>query len=399
MRTHLLSVVLLLACGDDSASGGAGAGGDPTGPGAGPATGGGGSGATGAGAAGGGTGGTGGLEPPTTPYVYVGDGDGSIRSYLLDRATGSLAPLGTVDVGQNPSFLAASPDRRFLYAVDEGASEVVAFSIDATTGSLSEIGARQSSEGNGPAYVSVDATGAWVLVANYGGGTVAVLPVLKDGSLGAAVTVESPGTNPHLIRTDASNQHVYVPCLGSDHVAEYAFDATTGALTDLGVATLPAGTGPRHLELHPTLPVVWVIGEFGDTVTTFEVDPSGRLQNPSSVSTLPDGADGASNFCADLHVDREGRFLYGSNRGHDSVALFTLDPTTGAPTPAGHTPTGGAWPRNFGLDPDGGVLLVANQQSDTIVSFAIDPTSGALTELVTTAVGASPAWVGVIPQP
>jgi 6-phosphogluconolactonase len=247
--------------------------------------------------------------------------------------------------------------------------------------------------------VSVDATGAWVLVANYGGGTVAVLPVLDDGSLGAAVTVEAPGTNPHLIRVDASNDHVYVPCLGSDHVAEYTFDAATGALTSLGVATLPAGTGPRHLELHPTLPVVWVLGELGDTLTTFDVDPAGRLQNPSSVSTLPDGADGASNFCADLHVDRDGRFLYGSNRGHDSLALFTLDPGTGAPTPAGHTPTGGAWPRNFGLDPDGGVLLVANQQSDTIVSFAIDPTTGALTELVTTPVGSSPAWVGVIPQP
>jgi 6-phosphogluconolactonase len=395
MRWHLSILLLCLACGDDAASGGAGAGGETTGPGAGPSAGGGG-GATGG--AGGGDGGNGGSAPPTTPFVYVGNGDGAIEVYLLDRATGALAQQDTVPVGEKPSFLASSPDRRFLYAVDEGASEVVAFSIEPTTGGLTELGARQSSEGNGPAYVSVDATGAWVLVANYGGGTVAVLPVLDDGSLGGAVTVEAPGTNPHLIRADASNEHVYVPCLGSDHVAEYAFDATTGALTSLGTATLPAGTGPRHLELHPTLPVVWVLGELGDTLTTFDVDATGRLQNPSSVSTLPDGADGASNFCADLHVDGDGRFLYGSNRGHDSLALFTLDATTGAPTPAGHNPTGGAWPRNFGLDPDGGLLLVANQQSDTIVTFAIDPTTGALSELLTTPTGASPAWVGVIPQ-
>ncbi len=334
----------------------------------------------------------------TRPFVYIGTQDGTIEVRSLDRVTGALASVTSVVAGSNPSFLAPSPDHRFLYAADEGQDEVVAFAIDATTGGLTELN-RKSSEGGGPAYVSVDATGKWVLVANYGGGTVAVLPVQADGSLGDAVDVESPGQNPHLIRTDPTNTHAYVPCLGSNLVAPFAFDAGTGQLTMLASASLPAGTGPRHLEFHPTLPVLWVIGELGDSVTTFTRATDGTLTSAGTVTTLPNGADAAANYCADLHLEPSGAFLYGTNRGDDSIAIFSVSPGTGALTAEGHVPTGGAWPRNFGIDPEGQTLLVANQQSDEVVAFRLDAGTGALTELLTTPTGSGPSWVGVVTQP
>ncbi len=372
--------------GDGSGGSGDGSGGD--GSGGSPTT---------SGADGGGTGDGGATPVSTTPYVYVGDGDGVIERWLLDRETGALNALGAEDVGGAPSFLAASPDGKHLYAVDESQSQVMAFSIDPQTGDLTEIGTRRSSEGSGPAYVSVDRSGAWVLVANYGGGTVAVLPVGIDGSLGDAVAVESPGDNPHLIRTDPSNQYVFVPCLGSDHVAQYFFDEATGQLALHGNAPLPAGTGPRHLEFHPTLPLVYVIGEQGDSLTTFRLD-EGLLTDPVTISTLPEGQDGDGNACADLHVHPSGTVLYGSNRGFDTIAAFALDAEGAAAAPV-QTSVDGSWPRNFGLDAEGGILLVANQHTDEIVTFRMDAITGALTQLATTPTGSGPAWVGVVGQP
>jgi 6-phosphogluconolactonase len=404
MKTLLALAALasLVACGDDSPTGGSGGGG-VGGSGAGTTSNMGGSPQGGDGGAGGvGGDGTGGVPvvAPTLPIVYVGNGDGEIQIFDLDRDTGSLSSSGSVDAGANPSFLAASPDKTHLYAVDEGNSEVLAFEINQNNGNLTEIGTRQSSAGNGPAYVSVDATGAWVFVANYGGGTVAVLPVAGDGSLGAAVDVETPGQNPHLIRSDAANTHVYVPCLGSDIVAQFDFDVATGQLEPMGSdATLPAGTGPRHLEFHPSLPVVYVIGEQGDSLTTFDVAASGELSNPVTVSTLPNGADPDANSCADLHIHPNGLYLYGSNRGHDSIAHFEVDEDTGAVDTDGHTPTDGEWPRNFGIDPAGSIMLVANQHSDEVVVFFLDPNTGALGEISTTTTGASPSWVGVVALP
>ena len=407
MPNHLqplvVSLAMLAACGDDSSSGGSGVGGAAAGgQGGGAASAVGGS-SNGGGGAGAGTasGGAGGTAPiPTNPIVYVGNGDGQLQTYALDRDSGVLSPQSSFAVAGNPSFLAASPDKTRLYAVDENNSEVLAFAVEQASGALSELGQRQSSEGNGPAYVSVDATGNWVFVANYGGGTVAVLPVLADGSLGTAVDVESPGENAHAIRADASNSHVYVPCLGSDLVAQFDFDVATGELTPMpSDAALPAGTGPRHLEFHPSLPVVYVIGELGDTVTTFAVDSDGALESVGSVSTLPSGAAPDDNFCADLHIHPNGLHLYGSNRGHNSLAHFDVDAATGALTAMGHTATDGNWPRNFGIDPAGSLLLVANQQSNEVVAFALEPQTGVLSPLSTTVTGSSPSWVGVVPLP
>lgn len=399
MRNVLVfsGVLALAACGDSDPATGGGGNGNTGGQGAGTSSnmGGAGAGPSTGGSGGAGIGGSSGM--PSIPYVYVGTGAGVIEQYLLDRETGALTSLGEVPAGNNPSFLAGSLDSRYVYAVDEGSSEALAFEIQGD-GTLVEIGERQSSEGNGPAYVSVDSSGKWVLVANYGGGTVAVLPVLENGSLGPAVDVESPGDNPHSIRTDASGAHAYVPCLGSDIVAQFDFDAATGQLTAMANdAVLPNGTEPRHLEFHPTASKVYVIGEESDSLTTFSVDGSGGLVDPVSISTLPNGADPNENFCADLHMHPNGEFLYGSNRGNNSLAHFAVD-GSGSATADGHTPTDGDWPRNFGIDVEGGILLVANQQSDEIVTFAIDEATGALSQRTTTPTGSSPSWVGVIPQ-
>jgi 6-phosphogluconolactonase len=334
------------------------------------------------------------------PYVYVGQGNGEIAIFLLDRDTGELALSDSIAAGDYPSFLAIDPSKRFLYAAEEGSSEIAAFAIDAATATLTPINS-VSSQGAGPAYVSVDRSGAWVLAANYGGGTVAVFPVAADGSLGNAIDTGSPGNNPHLIRTDPTNQFAFVPVLGSDIVAQFLFDASDGSLDPNAppAVSTPTGAGPRHLDFHPTAPFVYVINELDSTLSVYALSAAGTLAPVQTLSTLPEGFDPSNNTCADVHVSNDGKFVYGSNRGHDSIVIFAADPATGMLTLVGHQSTGGATPRNFGLDPAGGVLLVANQESNNVVSFRRDPTSGMLTELVTTELAAKPFWVGVVPLP
>lgn len=344
---------------------------------------------------------TGNSAVETNAFVYVGGAPDTIQVFVLDRKTGALALKGKVDAGRNPSFIATDPKHRFAYVVNEDSDQVASFSINAETGELALLN-RVGSEGKGPAHVSMDRTGQWALVANYGSGTVAVLPVLADGTLGAAVDVQAPGANSHLIRTDPSNRFVFVPNLGSDIVSQFRFDAKTGKLDpnsppQVDTAT---GAGPRHIEFHPTAPYVYLINEVGDSVVVHALDKTaGTLSPVQTVTTLPPGFDAAKNHCADVHVSADGRFLYGSNRGHDSIVAYAIDAKTGHLTLIGHTSTGGHWPRNFGLDPAGGILLVANQKSGTVVTFRIDQATGKLTELVKTEVGDGPAWVGVIEQP
>ncbi len=347
-----------------------------------------------------GTGGGGGAPVETVPYVYVGTSADKIFVLLLDRETGALSPIGEIDGGSNPSFLASDPEHRYLYAANEGSSEVAAFSIDQASGELTFLN-RVGSQGSGPAHVSVDASGSFVLAANYGSGHVASFGIGSDGSLDdGSVSVQYAGENAHLIRHDPYNGVVYVPCLGSDYVNVFALDAGTGALAALGGAELElaAGSGPRHLELHPTLPVAYVINEIGDSIVVAERTPNGPLLELQTVPTLPGGADPDANACADIHVTPDGRWLYGSNRGHNSLAIYAVDEATGQLTPVGHQPTSGDWPRNFAIDPAGGLVLVANQQSDEIVSFRIDPATGLLTELTTTPTEGGPAFVGVFEQ-
>jgi 6-phosphogluconolactonase len=252
------------------------------------------------------------------------------------------------------------------------------------------------SNGSGPAHLAVDATGGWLLAANYGEGNVTMVRIEPDGSLGDAVATLATGANAHQVVLDPANAHALVPNLGDDTVSQLVFDPSGGLAPD-GEVAMPAGSGPRHLAFHPSAPFAYVIGEVGDTMTALAYDAAtGRLTPLATVSTLPAGVDGADSFGAEVAVDPSGRFLYGTNRGHDSVVVYAIDPVTGLLTLVEHESTGGSWPRHFSLSADGSLLLVANQRSDTVVAFRVDPADGTLSPLATTPVGPGPAFVGLL---
>ena len=330
--------------------------------------------------------------PELTLYVgtYTSGKSEGIYVYRMDQLSGELKRVGAVK-SENPSFLAIDPRKRFLYAVNETpAGAVSAFRINRQTFALEPLN-QQPSEGADPCYLMVDDRGKSLLLANYTGGNVAVLPINRDGSLGPARDVEQhEGSGPreqqkaphaHCIRLDRLNRHAFAADLGSDKVMIYRFNAAAGKLEPATqpFATLHQGAGPRHLTLHPNGKFLYVINELDSSLTTFRYDAAkGTLTAFESVSTLPRDFVGTS-YCADVHVSRSGRFLYGSNRGHNSIAVFAIDPRTGRLALVEHVSTGGNWPRNFTIDPSGRFLLVANQRSDNVVTFRIDSQTGRLT--------------------
>lgn len=314
----------------------------------------------------------------------------------MDLSTGAIGVEGVVEGIENPSYLALSPDRSHLYAVSEVddfaslSGGVVAYEID-RAGGLREL-TRQPSRGAHPCYVSVDRTGRYLFVANYTGGNAAVLPISPDGSLGAATEVvqhEGSGPNPerqqgphvHWAGTDPTNRFVFVVDLGIDRVMGYRFDSGTGSLqleAGAGVVARP-GAGPRHLDFHPGGERAFVINELDSTLTSLSYDPAtGAMEAVGTVSTLPEGFTG-ENSCADVHVHPGGRFVYGSNRGHDSIVVFHLDEANGRLTQVQHQSSLGRVPRNFAIEASGRFLVAANQESDSLVVFSIDPKNGRLT--------------------
>jgi len=329
--------------------------------------------------------------------TYTSGGGEGIYRYRLDLTDGSLTHAGTTRGVVEPSYLTLAPGRRILYAVNEvedfeGArsGSVSAFAVDQRTGDLRLLN-RRASKGGAPCYITTADSGRFVLVANYSGGNIAVLPVLGDGSLGEAVDVEQyTGSGPdrgrqeaphaHCIVLDRANRFAYSCDLGTDRVMVYRFERRTGRLTpntQPWVAAKP-GAGPRHLTFHPGRRFAYVLNELDSTLTAYSQSAvRGTLKELQTLSTLPRGFGGA-NTGADLHVTPDGRFLYSSNRGHDHLACFRVDARTGTLTLVGHTPTGGKTPRNFTIDPSGRLLLVANQKSDNIVTFRLDPRTGAL---------------------
>jgi len=331
------------------------------------------------------------------PTYTSGKSEG-IYLYRFDLSDGSLKRVGVTGGVSNPSYLALDRARRFLYAVEETeefegekSGAVSAFAFERTDGSLRFIN-RQASKGGAPCYVTTDDAGRFVLVANYLGGNVAVLPVLKGGGLGKAIDIEQDtgsgpntsrqeGPHAHCIVLDASNRHAYACDLGTDKVMVYDFDSRRGSLTPNAQASvnLKPGAGPRHLTLDGAGRHVYVLNELVSTVTAFAREgKTGALRELKTYPMLPADFRG-ENTGADIHLTPDGRFLYCSNRGHDSIATFRADARDGELTPAGHTPTGGSTPRNFTVDPTGRFLLVANQRSDSVVTFRIDPSTGALT--------------------
>jgi 6-phosphogluconolactonase len=335
--------------------------------------------------------------------LYVGtyttpDRREGIYLVRMNRRSGKLRRVGALDAGEKPSFLAIHPNGRVLYAVNEvekyngkASGAVSSFAIARDTGALTRRN-EQPSEGAAPCFVSVDRTGRVVLVANYTGGSVALLPIKSDGSLAPpASVVHDTGTGPnaerqdaphaHSIITDPSNRFVLSADLGADRVFVYRLDLDGKSLHHVegGDGIMRAGAGPRHLAFHTTLPLVFVTNELDSTVATLRFDAeSGKLAPLDARSTLPAGWKG-TNYPADIHVAPSGRTLYVSNRGHNSIAVFSVAPATGALALEQVVSTGGDWPRNFSLDPTGRWLLVANQQSDSVVVFARDQESGRLT--------------------
>lgn len=320
-----------------------------------------------------------------------------VYSCAFDTDSGSLSPLKLAARVENPSFLALHPTRPYLYATNElgereggrPAGGLSAFVMDGD-GGLTFLN-REPSHGTSPAYVCVEATGRYALVANYGTGNLAMLPIRSDGSLGPASDVvqhegssvhpqRQRGPHAHSVIADPRNRFALAADLGLDKVLVYRMDLEGGTLepNDPPWATVAAGQGPRHLAFHPNGRYLYLINEIGSTLTAFAWDGErGALEEIGTVSTLPEGWAG-TNYCADVHVARDGRFVYGSNRGHDSIAVFAVDGATGMVTPVGYEPTLGEWPRNFRLSPDGRWLLAANQNTDNLVVFRVDPDGGAL---------------------
>ena len=341
-----------------------------------------------------------GPAPHTGPLVaYVSGSGASIGVFGVDETTGAFsAKTPVIAFASNPSFLAVDPQATRLYAVAEVSSgRVGAYSIS-TSGTLTFLN-DVSSEGRDPAHVSVDATGKHVFVANYGDGQIAVLPVIANG-LGAATDKRFAGNNAHMIVADSSNKFVFVPCLGDDLIAQYKFEAATGKLTPNtppSVATAN-NAGPRHIAFNPTAPFAYVINEKDSTMNAYAFDTTaGTLTEIDSKSTLPTGFSG-NNSTAEVWVHPSGKFVYGSNRGDDSIVVFSLD-AAGKMTLVAHTGTGGSTPRSFTIDPAGNFLFVANQGTSDVSTFAIDQALGTLTPKGTPLTFTSPSFVGVVRLP
>jgi 6-phosphogluconolactonase len=354
-----------------------------------------------------------------TLYVgtYTSGKSEGIYLYRMNLATGELRHFSTIRGIANPSFLAIDPQRRHLYAVNEvndfkqkPAGAVSAFSINQQTGDLTLLN-QQSSLGAAPCHLTVDRTGKYVLLANYEGGNVAVLPVLSDGSLGAATEMvqhhgasvnvqRQQGPHAHCIVLDRANRYAFAVDLGIDKIMIYRFDAVSGKLTPNQApwVSLKPGAGPRHFVFHPDGKFAYVINELDSTITAFTYTSArGALRAVQTISTLPGDFSGV-NDCADVQVSPSGKFLYGSNRGHDSIVVFAIDDRTGKLQYVQHEPTRGKTPRNFAIDPTGTYLLAANQDSDTIHTFRIDPVKGKLTATGLMAEVPSPVCLKLIPS-
>jgi 6-phosphogluconolactonase (cycloisomerase 2 family) len=333
-------------------------------------------------------------------YAYVGSfttakrkarGDG-IHVYRANPTTGAWPHVQHIGDLANPSFLALSPDQRFLYSVHGDGDYATAFALDRETGQAKLLG-RAATGGNNGVRQAVDPSGKFMIVANYASGTVAVLAIAQDGSLkdqhqlvplpgepGPHKT-QQPSSEPHDIVFDPSGRFVLVPDKGLDRVFVFRFDASKGQLTptEAGSVKTRPGAGPRHLAFHPKLPIVWVLNELDSTTTTYRWDGErGALTPTQVITTLPTDFTGYSTT-SEIAVSPDGRFVYCSNRGHDSVVIYRSDAASGLLAYVGWQPSQGPSPRFIGLDPAGRFLYAANENGDTVVTFKVDTSSGKLT--------------------
>lgn len=329
---------------------------------------------------------------------YLGaseDGETSISVWVVDLETGEVSPKGVGQPIINPSYMCVNSDGNFLYSVSErnnfqerNDGSLSSFRIDKRDGSLALLNT-VSSRGAGPAHVSLDRTGRFLLSANYSAGSVAVHPILENGSLGSATaSVQHSGSSvderrqgaphPHSIVTGPKNKHAYVPDLGLDRVKVYRFDEKDGSLSSIpekDVVT-PPGSGPRHITFHPEGKFAYVTLELTSQLAAYAYD-DGSLREIGIYDMLPPAFDDSSTS-AEVRVSSGGRFVYASNRGHDSIAVFRIDTDSGALTSVQHASTLGKTPRNFALDPSGRILVLQNQSTENLVTFHVDKESGML---------------------
>lgn len=329
-----------------------------------------------------------------TGKILEGKGEG-IYVYRLHQSSGELVFCQTITGVINPSYLAFAPDKRFLYAVNElkevdgsPGGAVSAFAMNSTTGMLEFLN-KQLTHGTDPCHVTVNRIGSHIFVANFMSGSVCVLPILEDGSLGESSDFiqhhgssvdpnRQKGPHAHSVVFDDENSLAFVPDLGLDEVVAYEFDAQSGKLrvNEASSVKVSPGGGPRHITFHPNKKYAYLINELDSSFVVFSYDPSvGKLKQIQTISALPNDFSGEST-CADVHVSPSGQYVYASNRGHDSIVIYHIHQGTGTLEYVGHTSSQGQTPRNFAIDPTGDFLLVANQDSDSIVSFRIDHQTG-----------------------
>ncbi|MDB6131712.1 MAG: pgl 1 [Verrucomicrobiales bacterium] len=330
--------------------------------------------------------------------TYTGPNSKGVYAFPFDTKTGKAGPGILAAETESPSFIAIHPSRPWLYAGNEinnfkgkKVGSVTSYSVDAATGKLSNLNV-QDSAGAGPAYVGVDPSGKVVMVANYGSGSVASYKIEKDGSLSAPVTIDQhkgsgvnkqrqEGPHAHSIHADPKNNFIFAADLGEDRLYAYRLNKTSGELSPAPTpwTALEPGAGPRHFDFTPKSTFAFIINELNSTLNSYQYDSKGGvLTKIETVSTLPADFKGNSST-ADIHVHPSGKFVYGSNRGHDSIAVFSLDQKSGRLSLLENVSTGGKTPRNFSIDPSGHFLVAANQESDNIVFFTIDQNSGKLT--------------------
>lgn len=347
-------------------------------------------------------------------YAYVGSyttaeraarGDG-IHVYRMNPDSGAWTHIQHLGNLVNPSYLILDKAQRHLYSVHGDETHATSFTIDAATGMIALLN-RAATGGSNAVHQALDPSGKFMIVANYGSGTVAVLPVLPDGSLADQTQlgplpgqpgphrVEQPHSRPHHVVFDPTGKFVLVPDKGLDRVFVFRFDPATGKLTPTAQASVVArsGSGPRHLAFHPTLPIVWVLNELASTATTYRWDPqAGALHPLQLLSTLPPSFT-AESTAAEIVVTSNGRFVYTSNRGHDSITIFAADPRSGSLKSIGWAPTQGKRPRFITFDPSQRFLYAANEQGDNIVTFRVNPATGALRPTGQSIANASPVTI------
>ena len=338
---------------------------------------------------------------PNSQLIYVGtytrETSAGIYAYRFDASNGSVEPIGLVAEISDPSFLALHPNGLYLYAVSEtddydadGSGSVVSYELEPASASLSKLN-EVSSRGGWPCHLGVDPSGRMLIVANYESGSVASFPIRKDGSLGNAasffqhtgssVNERQQGPHAHSADFSADARLAFFSDLGLDQVKIYRADPQAATLSPGNPAhvAVEPGSGPRHFSQHPSGRFAYGVNELGSTISVYSLDPeAGVLEVVQTITTLPNGFSG-SNTTAEIYVHPSGQFVYASNRGHDSIAIFSIETKSGHLESLGHVSTGGNNPRHFAFDRTGRFLMAANQSSDNVVVFSLDPDSGALT--------------------